>query len=46
MLPIVERMLDHAEALRNAGRDHVKAMSGQLTLAATHCRPATRCPAR
>lgn len=36
MLPIVERMLAHAEALRRAGRDHVKAMSGQLTLAATH----------
>jgi LysR family cys regulon transcriptional activator len=36
MLPIVERMLSHAESLKRAGRDHVKTMSGQLTIATTH----------
>ena len=29
MLPIVERMLSHAESLKRAGRDHVKTKIGR-----------------
>jgi len=36
MLPIVERMLVHAEKLRHVGRDYAREASGQLTIAATH----------
>lgn len=45
MLPIVERMLSHAESLKRAGRDHVKTMSGQLTIATTHSQARYALPA-
>ena len=36
LLPIVDRILDHAERLRRVGSDHAKEASGQLGVATTH----------
>ena len=36
LLPIVERILDHAEQLRRVGRDHAHEARGTLGIAATH----------
>ena len=36
MLPIVERMLEHAERLRRSGIDYAREASGQLVIASPH----------
>ena len=36
MLPIIERMLEHAERLRHVGSDFTSEVSGRLGIAATH----------
>jgi LysR family transcriptional regulator, cys regulon transcriptional activator len=36
LLPIIERLLGHAEGLRDAGRQHAQETSGVLSVAATH----------